>query len=104
MPGAIDFITGNKFPGAFIVDAAMALIPASEAHSFGWPFWAQLVLYWLTVIVLRGVDGQVVRSGWRIWWRGIIKIPIIVVAEFVGSLGAIESCGASGVVCHRLIF
>jgi hypothetical protein len=88
MPGFVDFITTNKFPGAFVVDVALAFIPALQAHSFRWPFWAQLVLYWLTVWVLRSLDGKAVRSGWPIWWRGGVKIPVIFLADLIASLGA----------------
>jgi hypothetical protein len=102
--GARDFIVSNKFPGAFIVDAVLSLIPAVEAHRVGWPFWAQLILYWLTVFVLRGIDRRAVRSGWRIWWRGGVKIPVIYGAGLVSSLGAMETCNLDMTVCHRLIF
>ena len=104
MTGAKDFILHNRFPGAFIIDAALALIPSLEAYRFGWPFWAQLILYWLTVSLLRLLDGRAVRSGWRVLWRGGIKIPILLGAEFIASLGAIEHCNLDMTVCHRLLF
>jgi hypothetical protein len=102
--GARNFIVSGKFPGAFIVDAILAFIPALEAHRFGWPFWAQLILYWSTVWILRRLDGRAMRSGWRIWWRGGVKIPVILGTELIASLGAIETCNPDLTVCHRLLF
>jgi hypothetical protein len=104
MAGEIDFITNNRFPGAFIVDAALAFIPAMQAHAFRWPFWAQLILYWLTVGILRKVDGMAVRRGWRIWWRGGVKVPIIYGSGLIAGLGAMEKCNLDTTVCQRLIF
>ncbi|HEV2301043.1 MAG TPA: hypothetical protein VGR91_05680 [Stellaceae bacterium] len=98
------FILSGAFPGAFILDAALALGPSLEAHIFGWPFVAQIVFYWMTVALLRLVDAKAVRGEWRIWSRGGIKIPILLGAEFAAAVGAMDACNVDLTVCHRVFF
>jgi hypothetical protein len=84
---------------AFIVDGVLALVPSIDAHVLEYPFWSQMIVYYLTLAVLRYADGRASKK----WLRTGIKIAIIGGAELLVSFGAAEVCNADLTSCHKWV-
>jgi hypothetical protein len=98
------WVLGGAVPWILFVDLILALAPSADAHRLAYPFWDSMIVYWFTVGILGYADRWVMKRNWGVWRRVGIKIPILLGAEMVVSLGTLEACNTDLTSCHTVFF